>query len=156
MSKDIKIENKCVVKIAVSGKSHHLIEEVIYFRSGMSVDFVTRWSWYFEYLAALVKVANPRIKVELYKGPQDVMLGKEWHEHRREALLKSRKTKLKKLSIGVVDDDLFHFKSQDNEKEKQKVQSQIEFLIRDEYPIAEFPEYRNKIKKFLHLKGGEE
>ena len=152
MSKDIKIEKKCVVKIAVSGKNHHLIEEVIYFRSGMSADFVTRWSWYFEYLAALVKVANPRRKVELYKGPQDLLLGREWHEHRRAALLKSKESKLKKLSIGVVDDDLFHFKSQDNEKKKQQVQSEIEALIRDEYPIDEFPEYRNKIKKFLHFK----
>lgn len=142
--------NKCVVKIAVSSETDYChIDDVVYYRSGMSPDFVVRWMWYFEYLAALVKVNNPRRKVEFYNGPQDVLVGKEWHEYRRGVLLKSRMAKLKKLEKGVVDDDLFHFKSEDNERKKAEVKAQLESLERDEFPIPEFPEYINKIKEYL-------
>lgn len=142
--------NKCVVKIAVSSETdYYHIDDVVYYRSGMTPGFVERWMWYFEYLAALVKVNNPRRKVEFYNGPQDVLVGKEWHEYRRGVLLKSRMAKLKKLEKGVVDDDLFHFKSEDNERKKAEVKSQLESLERDEFPIPEFPEYINKIKEYL-------
>lgn len=131
---------RCVVKIAVSGESDYFhIDDVVYYRSGMTPDFVVRWLWYFEYLAALVKVHNPRRSVELVKGQTDILLGKEWHDYRREVILKSRRMKLKKLEKGVVDDDLFHFKSQDNKAERAKVQSQIDALEKDEFPIPEFP-----------------
>lgn len=146
----IETSSKCVVKISISNEiNYHHIEEVIYYRTGMSPDFVIRWLWYFEYLAALVKVNNPRRRVEFYKGPQNIMVGNEWHEHRRATLLKSRQSKLKKLEKGVVDDDLFHFKSQDNEDKKRQVQSQIDALIRDEYPIEDYPEYINRINEFV-------
>lgn len=141
--------NKCVVKITVSGETNYFhMDDVIYYRSGMTPDFVTRWLWYFEYLAALVKVKNPHRKVEFYKGPQDILVGKEWHEHRRATLLKSRATKLKQLEKGVVDDDLFHFKSQDNEAKKQQILAQIDALNRDEFPFEELPDYINKIKQY--------
>ena len=108
------MENRCVVKIAVSSETNYFhIEDVVYYRSGMSPDFITRWLWFFEYLAARVKVANPRRKVEFYKGPQDIMLGQEWHNYRRGVMMKSRTSKLKQLEKGAVDDDLFHFKSED-------------------------------------------
>ncbi len=142
--------NQCIVKIAVSSETNYFhIEDVVYYRSGMAPDFVVRWLWYFEYLAALVKVKNPKRKVEFIKGSQDILVGSEWHEHRRAALLKSRKTKLKKLEKGVIDDDLFGFKSQDNEIEKAEVRQQIESLENDEFPIDEFPEYINKIKEYI-------
>lgn len=142
--------NKCIVKIAVSGETDYFhIDDVVYYRSGMSPDFVTRWLWYFEYLAALVKVHNPKRRVELVKGPTDILLGKEWHEYRRGVLLKSRRRKLKELEKGVIDDDLFHFKSRDNEAERAKIQSQIDALEKDEYPFPEFPEYINKIKQYV-------
>lgn len=143
-------DNRCVIKIAISGENDYFhIDDVVYFRSGMSPDFVTKWLWFFEYLAALVKVRNPHRKVEFYKGPQDILLGREWHERRRAALLKSRSIKLKQLQKGVVDDDLFHFKSQDNEAKKQQVIAQIDALNKDEYPIEEFPEYINNIKMYI-------
>lgn len=141
---------KCVVKIAVSTTENYThLNDVVYYRAGLSPDFITRWLWYFEYLAALVKVKNPHRKVAFFKGPQDVLVGQEWHEYRRSALLKSRQAKLKQLDKGVVDDDLFHFKSQDNEAKKRDVLFQIDALNRDEYPIEEFPEYINKIKEYL-------
>ncbi|MBQ8969197.1 MAG: hypothetical protein IJ064_05655 [Bacteroidaceae bacterium] len=141
---------KCVVKIDVSSETNYFcVDDVVYYRSGMTADFVVRWLWYFEYLAALVKVSNPKRKVTFYKGPQDILLGKEWHEHRRQAMIKSRATRLKKLGKGVVDDDFFHFKSQDNEKAITEVKAQMAALERDEYPIADFPEYINKIKEYV-------
>lgn len=39
---------------------------------------VSKWKWYFEYLAALVKVNNPRNRVELTIGAQDLLQGKEY------------------------------------------------------------------------------
>lgn len=62
-------------RILVYNGSH--AEKVIYLRTGMDVDFAIRWRWYFDYLAALVKVHHPKRKVELYIGPQNVKLGQE-------------------------------------------------------------------------------
>ena len=142
--------NKCVVKISVSSKTNYsLIDDVVYYRSGMSPDFVDRWLWFFEYLSARVKVANPKRKVEFYKGPQDVMLGSEWHEYRRNVMMKSCNTKLKKLEKVIINDDLFHFASQDNERKIEEVKNKFTSLERDEYPIPAFPEYINKIKNYI-------
>ena len=145
--------NKCIVKITIGDENDYFrVGEVVYYRSGMTPDFVVRWLWYFEYIQALIKVHNPKRNVSLIRAPQNILLGKEWHEHRRLSLIKSKQSKLKKLQMGVVDDDLFHFKSQENEKKIEQVKKQIEALERDEHPIEEFPEYINKIKKYV--KGG--
>ena len=142
--------DKCVVKISISSQTNYsLIDDVVYYRSGMSPDFVDRWLWFFEYLSARVKVANPKRKVEFYKGPQDVMLGSEWHEYRRNVMMKSCNTKLKKLEKVVINDDLFHFASQDNERKIEEVKNRFTSLERDEFPIPAFPEYINKIKNYI-------
>ena len=142
--------DKCVVKISISSKTNYsLLDDVVYYRSGMSPDFVDRWLWFFEYLSARVKVANPKRKVEFYKGPQDVMLGSEWHEYRRNVMMKSCNTKLKKLEKVVINDDLFHFASQDNERKIEEVKAKFTSLERDEFPIPAFPEYINKIKNYI-------
>lgn len=144
------MEKRCVVKIAVSSETdYYHIDDVVYCRSGMSPDFIERWQWFFEYLAARIKVANSRRKVEFYKGLQEIKLGRERHEYRRGVMMKSRTTKLKQLEKGVVDDDLFHFKSEDNERKKAEVKAQLESLERDEFTIPEFPEYINKMKEYL-------
>ena len=142
--------NKCVVKISISSETNYShIDDVVYYRSGMSPDFVQRWLWFFEYLSARIKVANPKRKVEFYKGPQDIMLGSEWHEYRRGVMMKSCNTKLKKLQKGVVDDDLFHFASQDNDRKISEVKSKLASLENDEFHIPDFPEYINKIKNYI-------
>ncbi len=138
------------MKISISDElCNTRVGDVIYYRGNVSVLFIERWRWFVEYLAARVKVANPRRTVWVYIGPQEVMVGKEWHEYRRGVMMKSRTTKLKQLEKGVVDDDLFHFKSEDNERKKAEVKAQLESLERDEFPIPEFPEYINKIKEYL-------
>lgn len=141
---------QCVVKIAVSTAENYThIEDVVYYRSGMTPDFVTRWRWYFDLLAAMVKVANPRRRVEVWAGPVDIMLGDEWHQYRRAAMLKSRNIKLKQLRNFTPSDDLFGFGMADHDAHVRKVMKQIEQLERDEYPIPEFPEYINKIKTYI-------
>lgn len=141
---------KCVVKISISSETNYShIDDVVYYRSGMSPDFVQRWLWFFEYLSARVKVANPKRKVEFYKGPQNIMLGSEWHEYRRGVLMKSCNTKLKKLGKGVVNDDLFHFASQDNDRKISEVKTKLASLQEDNFPIPDFPEYINKIKQYV-------
>ena len=141
---------QCIVKISVSTTDNYThIDDVVYYRSGMSPDFLTRWMWFFEYLAAKVKVANPRRRVEIYHGPIDIMLGQEWHEYRRQAILKSRNIKLNKLKRFTPNDDLFGFARADHEKRVNDVLQQITQLERDEFPIQDFPEYINKIKIYL-------
>ena len=115
----------------------------------MSPDFVQRWLWYFEYILARVKVANPKRRVEIYKGPQDILLGREWHEYRRCVMMKSCSIKLKKLEKGVFDDDIFHFKSQDNDRKISEVKNKLASLERDDFPIPSFPEYINRIKNYI-------
>lgn len=138
------------MKISISTESSRsMVADVLYYRGNVSVLFIERWRWFVEYLAARVKVANPRRTVWVYIGPQEVMVGKEWHEYRRGVLLKSAQKRLKKLEEGVVDDDLFHFKSQENEQKQEAERSKIEALEKDEFQFAEFPEYINKIKQYL-------
>lgn len=145
---------QCVVKIAVSTAENYThIDDVVYYRSGMTPDFVTKWRWYFEYLGALVKVANPHRRVEVWTGPVDIMLGDEWHQHRRTAMLKSRNIKLKQLRNITPSSDLFGFGLQDHELSISEVQRQIELLERDEFPIAGFPEYINKIREYITTNG---
>lgn len=124
-------------------------EKVIYLRSGMDIDFAIRWKWYFEYLAALVKVHHPKRKVEFDFGPQDVRLGQEWKDWHTDNLLRNRKAKLKKLETGIVDDDLFGFASQEHKAKIDSVKREIEQLENGTYPIPEFPEYVNEIKQWI-------
>lgn len=124
-------------------------EKVIYLRSGMDIDFAVRWRWYFDYLAALVKVHHPKRKVELSVGVQDVLLGQEWIDFRTANLLKNRRAKLKRLEMEIVEDDLFNFKSQDHQTKISKVKKEIEQLENGTYPIPVFPEYVNEIKKWI-------
>ena len=141
---------KCVVKISISSETNYThIDDVIYYRSGMSPDFVQRWLWFFEYLSARVKVAHPKRKVEFYKGPQDIILGSEWHEYRRGVMMKSCNTKLKKLENCIINDDLFHFARQDNDRKIADVKARLDSLGKDEFPIPDFPEYINKLKQYI-------
>lgn len=142
--------NNFVVKISVSTPDNYThIDDVIYYRSGMSPDFVDRWMWFYEYLAARVKVANPRRRVVIYHGPSDILVGQAWHDYRRQALLKSRKNKLKQLQKITPDGDLFGVAKADYELLLCNVKQQITELEHDEYPIPDFSVYINKIKYYL-------
>lgn len=140
---------KSVIKISISMESMYThIEDVIYYRTG-TPDQITRWMWYYEYIAALVKVANPRRRVVLYTGPLTVLIGKEWHECRRQTLLKSKDRKLKRLRSMNVEADLFGLGEEFRQERISKVEADIAALAADTYPIGDFPEYINTIKLYL-------
>lgn len=124
-------------------------DRVIYLRSGLSVDFVVRWRWFFEYLQALVKVKHPRRKVELSSGVSDVLLGDEWREYKTRSLLKHRQGRLKSLLSSPVEADLFGFSVENREADIRKVREDIALLEAGKYPIAEFPSYVNEIKRWI-------
>ncbi len=49
--------------IQTFNRSNSGVNESLYW-DGMSLETLTKWTWYFEYRAALLKVKYPRIKVE--------------------------------------------------------------------------------------------
>lgn len=124
-------------------------DRVIYLRSGLSVDFLVRWRWFFEYLRARVIVKNPRRKVELSSGVSDVLLGDEWREYKTRTLLKHRRAKLKALQSSPVEVDLFGFAGEERNDDIRKVERDIKLLEAGRYPIAEFPSYVNEIKRWI-------
>lgn len=143
------VENHIAATIRMFDKSNLYCERVIYIRGNMSVDFALRWRWFFEYLAALVKVRNPHRRVELSFGNQGCLLGDEWREYRTACLLRHRKNKLKNLLSHVPSGDLFGFSMADYLDEVKKVKADIKSLEDGSFPIPDFPEYRNEIKSWL-------
>lgn len=127
------------------------VESVVYFRGNMNIDFALRWKWYFEYLAALVKVNNPKRKVDLYFGNQDVKIGDDWIKSRTENLLRHRRNKLKSLSNRKIDIDLFGFGEMDRKADISKTQEEIQQLENGNFPIPEFPEYVNNLKDYVQI-----
>ena len=93
------------VKITVY-KGYHA-DRVVYYRGQISIDMLEKWRWYFEYLAARIKVKHPRRKVELTICPQTLPLGDEYVQEKIKNLLRHRRSKLQKLINTPVASDLF-------------------------------------------------
>lgn len=106
--------------------------------------------WYFEYLTAIVKRANPRRKVELtICAQQNCLCGAEYVSERTKNLLRAKNIKLKKLRMGEIEDDLFSMAKADNEAKIESVRREIEALERGEFNYYVPPTYINKIKLYL-------
>ena len=152
--KDISV--KCCAKITVSMlESPGIPEEVVYYHGDLPLELCVRWRWYFEYLAALVKVANPKRRVELYCGRQYLPLGKEYIEYKTKTLLAGKRRQLTKLA-NQVDDDLFGFTSEAREKKRQRIQTEIDELESGVFKYYVPPVYFNKLKKWLHCRSADE
>lgn len=79
------IDNQICVKITIrKGVCDY---DVIYYRNKLPLWVVEQWRWYFDYLAALVKVNNPRLKVELTICAQTLKQGQEYIEEKTKTLL---------------------------------------------------------------------
>lgn len=124
------------------------VEEVIYYQYALPLRIVERWKWYFEYLAALVKVHNPRRKVELVICAQEYNSVEDYISERTKNLLRAKKVKLKRTRTGI-EDDLFGFAKAEREKQTDEVQREIEALERGEINFYVPPKYINKIKKWI-------
>lgn len=110
---------------------------------------VEQWRWYFDYLAALVKVNNPRLKVELTTCAQTLKQGQEYIEEKSKTLLRAKESKLKRLKNTPVQDDLFNYASKEQDRKIQAVQGEIDALNRGEFNYYVPPTYINSIKKWI-------
>lgn len=127
-----------------------LAEATIYYRYDMPMRIVEKWKWYFEYLAAIVKKANPRRKVELtICAQQSCLCGTDYVSERTKNLLRARNIKLKKLRMGEIEDDLFGRAKADNEAKIESVRREIEALECGEFNYYVPPTYINKIKSYI-------
>lgn len=117
----------------------------------MTYDFVCRWLWYWEYLQARIKVANPHRVVNLTVGRMDpkILLGQDFIDHRRVKLLQSRNRKLNELINTPFDDDLFGFKSQEMKARIGKLKSEIEALEHGEVTFPVLPDFVNEVKEWI-------
>lgn len=145
--KKINGEDAICIKITIY-KGYHP-DEVIYYRNKLPMRIVNQWRWYFEYIAALVKVSNPRRKVELIICNQTLLQGQEYIDARRATLLRAKKSKIKQLQNTPINDDLFSFTRQSHNEKMQSVQSEIDALERGEFNYYVPPEYINTIKKWI-------
>lgn len=126
------------------------VEEVIYYRYNQPLQLVQRWMWYFEYLAALVKVHNPHRKVELIICSQDnVLCGEDYIREKTKNLLRAKKRKLKQTRHGYYEDDLFGFTKAERENKLSDIQEEIDALERGEFRYYVPPTEINNIKKWI-------
>lgn len=100
-------DNQICVKISI--RKAWSDWEVIYYRNKLPMSIIEQWRWYFEYLAALVKINNPHKKVELIICAQTLKQGQEYIEEKSKTLLRAKTAKLKKLQNTPVQDDFFGF-----------------------------------------------
>lgn len=145
--KKIKGEDAICIKITIY-KGYHP-DEVIYYRNKLPMRIVNQWRWYFEYITALVKVNNPRRKVELVICNQTLLQGQEYIDARRATLLRAKKSKIKQLQNTPINDDLFSFTRQSHNEKMQNVQGEIDALEQGEFNYYVPPEYINTIKKWI-------
>lgn len=141
------VENQICVKIIIYKGCND--GEVIYYRNKLPLWIIEQWRWYFDYLAALVKVNNPRRKVELIICAQTLKQGQEYIEGKSKMLLRAKETKLKRLENTPVQDDLFNYAKDEREKKIQAVQGEINALKRGEFNYYVPVTYINKIKKWI-------
>ena len=124
-------------------------DKVIYYRNKITVNMSIKWRWYFDYLAALVKVSNPRQKVALDIGIQKMLQGKEYIESKTKTLLSAKKGQLKKLEKTGYIDDVFGFETEKREDKIEKIRMEIEALERGEFNYYVPPVYINEIKNHI-------
>lgn len=146
-------DNQICVKITICRGCNDW--EVIYYRNKLPMRIVEQWRWYFDYLAALVKVSNPRLKVELTTCAQTLKQGQEYIEKKSKTLLRTKESKLQKLENTPVHNDLFNYAREERDRRIQAVQGEIDALRRGEFNYYVPPTYINKIKNWITLKGNQ-
>lgn len=138
---------QCYVKILVYKDLHPY--RVVYYRNKISVDQSVRWRWYFEYLAARIKVKHPRMMVQLMMGSQTLFQGEEYVQKKIKYLIRAKKGKVKKLQAATVVQDLFDFGLQDQLDKITNELTEISKLENGEYTGYVPPIYINEIKQWI-------
>lgn len=79
----------------------------------------------------------------------EIKFGQDYIEEKTKNLLRRKKALVKRLGKSVIDDDLFGWKSQKNEENKVRLQSEIYALEHGEFNYWYPPEYINHVKKWM-------
>lgn len=125
--------------------------EVVYYRYNMPPKLVFKWRWYFEYLAARIKVSNPKNKIELTIVQQNVLCGDDYVQEKVKNLLKHCKGQLKKLENMIVEDDLFRNVSKSHAEKIEKLRKKKSELENGSYKLDYIPAtYINNVKKWIN------
>ena len=140
-------DNQICVKIAIRKGCNDW--EVIYYHNKLPMWVIEQWRWYFDYIAALVKVSNPRLKVETIVCAQTLKQGQEYIEEKTKTLLRAKNARLKKLQSSPVQNDLFGQEREKREKAINKLREDIEALERGEFNYYVPPTYINKLKNWI-------
>lgn len=135
------------VKITLYKGCH--VDSVVYYRRYMNIDFVLRWRWYFEYLAARLKVANPREKVEILCGRIDLLTPAAYAEKKRESLLRAKRGQIKKLENTPDELDLFDIAINKKREKIERINNEIRSLESGERIFWVYGDYKNEMKKYL-------
>ena len=141
-----------IVKITLY-KGYHP-DKVVYYQYDFPCMLMLKYRWYFEYLAALVKVSYPHEKVELLidQNSDGFLAGNDYIEKKTKSLLASLRSQLTRLEKGVVQDDLFGTMSKQNNEKRERVRKEIADLERGLFTRWVPPVYINKVKEVLNLK----
>lgn len=142
--------NNYIIKITLY-KGYHP-DEVVYYRYDFPPMLLSRWRWYFEYIAALVKVKHPHEKVELYinQNKEGFRAGELYIEKKRNSLLSHKKGQLRKLEgERVKDDDLFGTKEAMRMEKIERVRREINELESGQVNFWYPPTYKNIIKRYI-------
>lgn len=147
------------VRIAISIENCDIIDETVYWRYDLSMDMMLRYRWYFDYLAALVKVHNPHRNVHLSiinisndeNNKHASLCGDDYV---RWALPRRLAAKRRELGKYTKDEprDLFGFKEAENAEKAARIMKEIQDLENGHFNRWVPPVYINKIKKYCETK----
>ena len=143
-----------IIKINLYGKgdTEHQVDKVVYYRYDFPYMMIYRWRWYFEYIAALVKVHYPHRKVELIieQNSEGYLAGRDYIEKKTKSLLSSLRSQLTRLEKGAVQDDLFNTVAEKNEAKKERIRKEIADLESGVFTRWVPDTYKNIVKEVLH------
>ena len=125
------------------------VDEVVYYRNKLPMWIVEQWRWYFEYLAARIKVAHHRRKVELVICAQTLLQGDEYIQAKTASLLKAKRSRLKRLQNEPVAADLFSFGDEERQCKTNALESEIQAMERGEFNYYVPQTYINTIKDWI-------
>lgn len=142
------MNNQICVKITVYKGAH--ADKVVYYRNKLPMATIEKWRWYFEYLAARIKVKHPRRRVELLIASQNLLQGDEYVQEKIKHLLRHRRSRLQKLTNTPVTSDLFSSNQMELDRKIEQTRAEIAALERGEYNGYVPPVYINDIKQWIY------
>jgi hypothetical protein len=124
-------ENRIFVKIMHNHENKYkALAKVVYHRNEMTVPFYARWSWYFEYRAALLRIKYPKAYTELIHGTHQYIPKAEELRKKQYDKIISKKAKITQVKNRI---------------------KRAEAEWRELWHIEENQQYQEAIKKLFEL-----